>query len=429
MAILTRASKRQLVDYNEVVSLQDESKMICINLGVLTILRQLVRSRGMWGSTYYTSLLDGDLYVPPTPGEFDLIDALISKFLEESDMTTCSELSDTLEGLTDLITALTGGVSGGASCATGAQCAGPTEPPPSPEEPGLPGEQVGDPPDGFDTWAEYETYKCAVATHIVDGLATDLQWIENADIVTLTATVLLAALFTPVPFDDVVALAAFILTLFVQGVFVAAIAFARDAVDNSFDELVCALYQSSDAADAKLKWGIEVDEAIDAETAAFYAGILKSFLRAFIGYAAINSLFEEDIPLRNTIPNGDCSGCTGCPQSWIYGSGDIDNGGTLLSGPFAAEHRIEFHTGPQQEVILTAITGWTDPPGTPVENWRMASTLTPDCLGAPFGNDVLNQVDPPALPFQIDCVEAISIRSNTSFSIEWEVQGPGVSCP
>lgn len=429
MAILTRASKRQLVDYNEVVSLQGESKMICVNLGVLTILRQLVRSRGMWGSTYYTSLLDGDLYVPPTPGEFDVIDAIISEFLEESDMTTCSELSDTLDGLTDLITALTGGVSGGASCATGAQCAGPTEPPASPEQPGLPGEQQGDPPDGFDTWAEYETYKCAVATHIVDGLATDLQWIENADIVTMTATVLLAALFTPVPFDDVVALAAFILTLFVQGVFVAAIAFARDAVDNSFDELVCALYQSSDADDAKLKWGIEVDEAIDAETTAFYAGILKSFLRAFIGYAAINSLFEEDIPLRNTIPNGDCSGCTGCPETWIYGSGDIENGGTFSSGPVAAEHRIQFYAGPQQEAKITAIVGWTDAIGDPPNNWRAASTISADCSTHIFGLDVLDQVNPPALPFDMDCVVSVTIRSNTAFTIDWEVVGPGVNCP
>lgn len=345
--------------------------------------------------------------------------------LEENCMS-CTQAEELTAALIAAIAASSGG---SASCATGAGCAGATEPPPSQVDPGLPGEQVGDPPDNFDTWQDYEDYKCAVATYIVEGLQVDLAWAETINLVGLTVTGLAAALLTPVPFDDVAAILAFFIALSAQGVFLTAIQAAQSAVADDFEDLVCALYHSANAADAKSKWAIAVDNAIDGETGAFWAGILKAMLKSWVTYAPINDLFEENIPLRNTLPAGDCSGCGNCPQDWNYGSGDIDNGGTFLSAPLASEHRIQFQIGWQQEAQITAITGWTDAIGAPENNWRLASTITPDCASFPFGFDVLNQINPPALPFDMDCVEEVSIRSNTPFSIEWVVVGPGVSCP
>ncbi len=349
----------------------------------------------------------------------------LNKGLEEGCMS-CTQA----QALTDaMIAAMAGFSGGGASCSTGSGCAGATEPPASQVDPGEPGEQVGDPPDGFDTWEDYEDYKCAIATYIVEALETDLAWSETLDIVALSVTGLAASLFTPVPFDDVAAIFAFFIALSVQGVFLTGIQAMQSAVADNFEELVCALYSSSNAEDAKADWADEVDDAIDGETGAFYAGILKSILKAWIGYAVINSLYVEDIPLRNTVEAGDCSGCGTCPQEWEYGSGDLSGGGTFLSEQIGGgEWRIQFNLGGQQEAEMTAITGWTDASGEPADNWRFASTLSPACAII-SGWDVLEQVSPPALPFEMDCIEKVSIRSNTSFSIEWVVVGEGTNCP
>lgn len=347
----------------------------------------------------------------------------LNKDLEVGCMS-CSQAQELTDAMISAMASFSGG---GAGCSTGSGCAGAEEPPPSEVEPGPPGEQVGDPPDGFDTWADYEEYKCAIATWIVEGLEVDLAWAETIDIVALTVTGLAAALLIPVPFSRVAAILAFFAALSAQGVFLTGIQSAQAAVAANFDELVCSLYQSADAEGAKANWAAETSDAVDGETGAFWAGIVKEMLKTWVGYAPINYLFEENIPLRNTIAPGDCSSCDSCPQAWVFGAGDIDGGGVFTSAPFSAEHRIQFNIGYQQHAQITAITGWVNMPGS-VNDFRAHSTLNAAC-GSVFGKDVLDQDTPPALPFTTTCVESVTIRSLVPFTITWNVIGPGVGCP
>lgn len=388
-------------------------------------------------STLWNGILMG-LFTSPQRGRFwdektgTITDVQVvgrEIFDRNSDLEECCMACTEATSVADAIIAAMssfGGTSGVCGCGSGG--AGSEEPPDSPIEPGPPGQQQGDPPPGFDTWADYEDYKCAIATWIVESIQTDLAWYETINIVTIALSSVIGALITPIPFDDVAAIIGLMLTLSLEGVFLTAVQDIGAAVAADFDDFVCALYQAPNAEEAKANWDEQVDTSIDAQTGAFYAFVEKGILAAMVSNAAINKLFDEDIALRNTIEPGDCSGCVPCPQAWVWGSGDLQNGGTWLSGDSPGpEHRMQFHLGWQQKAIITAITGWTDAAGAPEDNWRMWSAEGVGCA-ITSGFDVLEQINPPALPFNIDCVQGATIRSGTPFSIAWTVVGPGENC-
>lgn len=296
--------------------------------------------------------------------------------------------------------AIAGIASGGAGCGCGSSGAGGTEQPGSTENPGVPGDQVGDPPTGFDTWAEYETYKCDIATMIVERVQTDLAWMEIADIVTLTATSLAFALITPIPFDDVVAVLGFIAALALQGVFIDAIQDMQAAVLADFDDLVCSLYSAPNIDGAKEQWNTQIDASIDAQTADIYAPIEKIILHTMATNDALNSLFDRNTALEAVAPVGDCAECElSCPQY------TVTRGTETSPGNFSSEntgegdhvHRVSIAPGCRDDVTdcggsnifitLTSIDGWT---GVSASAFRISS----DNCFASVNPDVVNDDDP-----------------------------------
>lgn len=301
--IKSRTPKATLIDYNNFEQFFGNSTLLCVDLGVLLILRALVRTRGLWQSTYYQSLLPGNLYEEIEDAQFDTVDAAISKFLENSDMTTCQQLVDLIQSISG------GNSSGGCGCGSGG--AGAADQPASTEVTGEPGNHTGDPPEGFVDWDDYDDYKCRVVGHILDLWITDLGWMKTANIVALGASGVAIALLIPGPFDDIIAIVGLLIALTLEGVFTSASQDMETAITNNRDDLECALYNAVDAGNASAALDAAIDAAVDATTASAYAPIIKSVLQTMVSYYAINRLFEKFDPWDAAAPANDCSACSG----------------------------------------------------------------------------------------------------------------------
>ena len=80
------SNTRQLVDFNNAVSGLGDFGLYCISGGVMSIIRVLLKERGLWRSTYVIDRDDGGYFVPSLE-DFGQIDEAISEFLGGSDMT------------------------------------------------------------------------------------------------------------------------------------------------------------------------------------------------------------------------------------------------------------------------------------------------------------------------------------------------------
>ena len=348
-------SKRTLIDYASVAAKLGEPALVCMDRGVLQIIRKLVTDRAFWDTTYVLTMQEDD-YTSPSPAQLESVYEAISHFLDATgdEMTLCEDMIGQLEAIAAALT----GAAGTGGCGCGAGGAGATEPPWAPEEPGPPGEQTGDPPEGFSTWAEYETYKCTIATWLVEQVQDDVAWMETVNIVSMAATALAASLLTPIPFDDIVILLGLAITLATEGVWASAIDDMQNAIAADFDELVCALFNASDAEAARDAWVAQIDTSIDAQTGAFYAFIEKAILGSFGGASAVNKLFERDTAIEEREPEGDCEGC------WVCYLLDI-NLGTYVS---ETEVQSELNVGNNQSYVNVDIHhnqyGFCDDPAT-----------------------------------------------------------------
>ena len=326
--IIKRVPKRQLINYTEIQPLFGESTLLCVDLGVLAIIRAMLRERGLWQSTYYQQLLPENMYEQVEDLQFDDIDARVSAFLGEAEMTTCDEL-------TQLLQSFQGGTGQGV-CGCGSGGVGQSDEGPSPEDTGVPGFHIGDPPEGFADWNEYDDYKCRVAGHILDLWIDDIGFYKSVNIVGLAASGVAVALLLPGPLDDIVAILGLLAALSLQGLATAAMADMELAVTNNRDDLECAIYSANTATKAATDIGAAIDTAVDATTAAVYAPIIKEILKYQINNYTLNRLFEKFDPWDDAAPNNDCSACV--PSG---GLGDF----TLLRGTLVAGSLLDGTTG------------------------------------------------------------------------------------
>lgn len=249
--------------------------------------RNLMRGYGLRLNAYameYTSLG----YFPPDAQLFDQIDESISDFLGEDDM--CQELT---EALNNLAAAFTAGC-----CGTGSYGAGEEEPAPTTSV-----DDGEDPPPGFDTYAEYRTYKCAVANRIIEGIRQDIVWLGAGTLVTLTASGLVAALLTPIPGDEILLLVGFVVSLLLQGVLASTAAGVEEEVDDNRQSLVCLLYDAENATEAKSAVTSFMASVLTSTEAALFAAVWS--------FASVNALFVKDV-LFSSSPLGDEVSCSLC---------------------------------------------------------------------------------------------------------------------
>lgn len=129
------------------------------------------------------------------------------------------------------------------------------------------------------------------------------------------ATALIPLLLTPIPFDEIIAIAALLLA--VVGVAGTVISNMRQVLVDNFDELVCELYNGESAAAAESAFEAKYQELIEAQafdTLTEFTAI--NTMKHMLGGNAVNVLFERDT--THEYPEGDCSSCEPCGEVWTF---------------------------------------------------------------------------------------------------------------
>lgn len=244
---------------------------------------------------------------------------------------------------------------------------------------------VDPPPEGFDTWPEFYAYKCAVATWIWETLNNDLSLIGMMNLVVLIASgvvihfapYLAAVVATPIPFDDIVAIATLIAT--VIGMSLSAIDELHSAFVAGREAIICAMYSAKSVSAAKFAFGEAWGAEIDIETPVDeVAHVLKLVAINLANNDAMNKLFERDEEID--YPVADCSFCPGpCEDVLIYGELLDPETGEYASEPAGAYgyHYLQIQLmsesgvfgdecGPICSFDIVSLDGWS---GTPIEDF------------------------------------------------------------
>lgn len=284
---------RVLVDYDHFNDHVAEPVLICTNQGILNVIRTLLSTYGLrWANWVTAHGLGG--YIGVDAAQFNIIDEYISEFLgDTTDMTFCGDLTEALNSLSAAFQA--------GCCDGGSYGAGKDEPPPSANE-----DDEEDWPPGFDTYEEYRTYKCDIANRLIEGLRVDMVWLAGGTIVTLAATILVATLLTPIPFDEILGVVGFALALLAQGILGATGAAVATEIEDNRQELVCLLYDAADAASAKIAVSEFMDGVLTTTQMALFASVW--------GFAAVNALYDKNV-LLDTSPLDDPVSCDACSSN------------------------------------------------------------------------------------------------------------------
>lgn len=398
-------SARVLIDYDHFLAALGDGVVICTSQGVLNVLRTLISTYGLRYANWVTSHTPGG-YIGVDESQFDILDAEISAFLEEtSDMGFCDELT---QAFVDLTAAFEAGC-----CGQGSFGAGEGEPPGSSQ-----GDDEEDFPEGFDTYDEYRTYKCDIANRIIEGVRLDVVWLAAATITTLAASILVATLLTPIPGDEILALVGFCIALLVQGVLATVGGGLQSDLDTERQELVCLLYDAVDADTAKTAVLDYLDGVLNASEMAMFASLW--------GFTSVNALFVKDVLLSSS-PLGEEVECTLCGSECLLAiptAGDETTNGiftivsdtvvTMTSGQAAAVHWgiNDFNTrpvtpfvfcGPSVELDSYALTGFTPWATSAYRIYNSALTI------------VYNSSVPPDWSLFTD-VRRIQLKSSTAFT-------------
>lgn len=396
---------RVLVDFDHFQTGLDAGVVLCTNEGILGLIRTLISTYGLRYANWVTSHTPGG-YIGVSESQFDILDAEISSFLEETNnMAFCDDLT---QAFNDLAFAFRAGC-----CGAGSFGAGEAEPPASTNQ-----DDEEDFPPGFDTYAEYRAYKCDIANRIIQGIQTDIDWIEGGTLLTLTFSIFVATLLTPIPGDEILALVGFVVALLLQGVLVATAAAVSTEIDDSRQELVCLLYDALDAEQAKQDVTDFMTSALSSTQMALFASLW--------GFASVNSLFFKDVLLESSPLPGDVE-CTACGSECdlaIPTAGDETTNGiftivsptvvTMTSGQAAAVHWgiNDFNTnpvtpfvycGPSVELDSYALSGFTPWATSAYRIYNSALTI------------VYNSSVPPDWSLFTD-VRRIQLKSSTAFT-------------
>lgn len=403
-----RSGRRTIVDLAEVLAQKDEYAVVCVSRGALNIVRKLLLPRGHWLTSYAKSYeMDG--YEPATEADMNVVEEILAEFMEGT-AVNCSELLDELAAIGAAITA--GGASGGCGCGTTGT---PTDEVESTEDTGDILNDSEPTPPGFANRPEYRVYKCDVADWIVDNHLTDLAWLQGQNLLALTAVVMIAAFITPIPGDGFIALLAFLVAL--SGIGAGLVAIAYDAINNNYDDLVCALFTGTYNGNSTAQWTAEISDAVDGETAnTIYRAYIKTMLGFFLTNGQANKLYVKDAYLDDLVTGqGDCSSCgTPCEDTMVYGSGDFE---TLefSSQVWSTGHAIRLYFGAPKDIDVDAITGWTFDSQLGPNHFRVGTTLGADC-DDPGSYDVYDSDTPPT-GLNWPVVGQFDFRSNTAFTL------------
>ncbi len=361
-----RSGRRSLISTPEILAKSGENVLVCVPIPALEIIRQIVRNRGYWRTTYASSYSD-DFYTLPGDTDFDTITGFLDLFLEATTKMDCNDLITELDDIGNAITAL----SLGGGCGCGAGGGGATSPADDPTDTGDITLSTGTPPSGYVDWAAYQVAKCDLATYIVQSLLDDLRWWQTVQIATMTLAGLTAGMVS--------ILSAFTLTAILAGL-LAVLAYeftmledAEDQMITGFEDLVCAILSGETSAESQANFIAEMDAQMTAAiTDPISEFLVIQLLTVWTDSEFFNLLYApyEDY-LMHSIPAGaDCSACgLSCKNFQVYQGtwlgGDVFQG-ELVSGTYnirvtynATDADCANDCGPMEEISLDGLIGYT----------------------------------------------------------------------
>jgi len=235
-----KGTARTLIDFNEVLSrlATNESVLLCLPVGVLDIIRKLLRDRGLWRTTYAIETNDIG-YTMPTPAEFNPVKQAILQFLEETVTMNCNEFISALDGIRQAILASSccNGIGPGyISDGEGGYWYGTQEPKEKPTTFGGVGDE-------FSSEAAFQAQLCAAANNIISGLIQSLNFWSALTLAGLIAGSLIVAFFVTAP-----PLAVF-LTLAGAGFSFGAMSTLSNYINDNRQEWACAIYNAEGYSD------------------------------------------------------------------------------------------------------------------------------------------------------------------------------------
>lgn len=330
------------------------SQWLAVLRGVLTL-----PARGRFWDEHTGTILEAQSVIRETfDNNLDLQEVIMS----------CGD-SEIGQALTSIAASLALQVNVGCCDRQGSGGAGTVQPPPSPINEGNP--SVDPPPEGFNSWLEFQTYKCAIAWNIIGQLEADLAQMAVLNFggisISSLASIIAVTVITPIPFDDIVAIAALLITAAAEII----ITTTLSIVNDNEEDLVCALYLGTSAGSSRgaflSKYAEFVASGVADPVSAFAVNALISYM---VGSSTVNRLYEEDLT-RNWAEQ-DCSMCieAECPELIEYTSPEATEPGVelpvILDSWFYAPANqwvIQFKLSFQKTIAVEDISGWTDFPG------------------------------------------------------------------
>lgn len=296
-----------------------EDVFVCLPIWAWYVARSFLQGYGERRTSFAMEYVTG-LYRKPNDAEFDLISAYISKALG-ADVTCTSEMIDALNGIQLAIEA--GATAGCGGCGTGSGGASGSQPPASE----FIDDGVNFPEGNYADYDDYKSTKCSLARQVFSELVTDVTWFQTASIGSLVAAALAVAFLTPIPFDDLVALAAIALTFLVEGLLSGISSSLVSKINGAEADLVCALYEAETEGEAE----------VDFLAVLSLTGSEALLLGYFLSPASFNKMFDFSTAGDDSTP---CSCEEGCLTCYFIARGSGVPDSVLTSEPFGAGYAI-----------------------------------------------------------------------------------------
>jgi hypothetical protein len=200
--------------------------------------------------------------------------------------------------------------------------AGASDPPFSPNDGG--GDPETDPPpEGFESWEEFYHDKCAISWHILENLRHDLGEMAIMNIGNMSLSgfgaIIAISFATPIPFDDIIAIAGLLLTIAYEIV----LATALSLLNDHEGELVCELYNGTTSDLSRSAFLSRFGEFADSagiEPVETFA--IKTLMAYMLNSQVTNQLYEKDLTRNWT--ERDCSDCVACEEFYYEFEGSLD---------------------------------------------------------------------------------------------------------
>jgi len=337
-------------------SASGRSGLLCISQSTWALAYSLVSFYGYWRSRYYTTDPDGKM-LELTDEEWETVTDYVDLAIEELSMSNCDLMLEKLTELIDAVTSVSATLNLTASISSG--CCSPygTPPPDAVADEGEIG--VGDPPEGFDTWEQYQEYKCSQANRIADDwIATIGNLSSIGGIVGVIAGAALAAFLNTSLLGGVLVgvmavgfsagtaatlIIAALIALIAGGVglFAYFIDLSAD-METDKQDLVCALYNATSVSGAitaisdftaDIAAGLSYDPGDDDS---LFQSVVGDIAGAIINTSVINGLFDGSLEPYNGELDCTCSGVQ-CAIGFHFGSGDLSRSGNQRT--LTAEYR------------------------------------------------------------------------------------------